>query len=104
MSLRESSSRHGIRQSRAIRSVRAAWEADPDCAICYWGDLDSAIAAFEHAAEIEDRLNYDKPETLPFAARHRLGAAELEAGRARTSRLPHRVSERRARSHALTDS
>ena len=46
------------------------------------GKLDEAIASFERAAEIEDRLEYSEPEPLPFAARHWLGAALLEAGRA----------------------
>ena len=45
------------------------------------GDLDGAIAAFERAVDIEDGLMYDEPEPLPFAARHWLGAALLEAGR-----------------------
>jgi tetratricopeptide (TPR) repeat protein len=45
------------------------------------GDLDTAIAAFEFAVSIEDQLDYDEPEPLPFSARHWLGAALLEAGR-----------------------
>ena len=45
------------------------------------GNLDGAIKAFEEAAAIEDRLAYDEPEALPFAARHWLGAALLEAKR-----------------------
>ena len=45
------------------------------------GDRDGAIAAFEHAVAVEDGLMYDEPEPLPFAARHWLGAALLEAGR-----------------------
>lgn len=45
------------------------------------GDLDGAIAAFEKSAEVEDQMDYDEPEPLPFAARHWLGAALLEAGR-----------------------
>jgi tetratricopeptide (TPR) repeat protein len=46
------------------------------------GKLDQAIAAFERAAETQDGLRYDEPEPLNFAARHWLGAALLEAGRA----------------------
>ncbi len=46
------------------------------------GKLDEAIAAFERAVEIEDDLEYSEPEPLPFAARHWLGAALLEANRA----------------------
>ena len=43
-------------------------------------DLDGAITVFEAGVEIEDGLRYDEPEPLPFAARHWLGAALLEAG------------------------
>jgi tetratricopeptide (TPR) repeat protein len=45
------------------------------------GDLTGAIAAFERAVTLEDALQYDEPEPLPFAARHWLGAALLQAGR-----------------------
>jgi tetratricopeptide (TPR) repeat protein len=45
------------------------------------GDLPSAIAAFQRAADIQDALVYDEPEPLPFAAHHWLGAALLESGR-----------------------
>jgi hypothetical protein len=45
------------------------------------GDPSAAIARFEEAAKIEDSLMYDEPEPLPFAARHWLGAALLEAKR-----------------------
>ncbi len=45
------------------------------------GDLEGAIAAFERAVETEDLMGYDEPEPLPFAARHWLGAALLEAER-----------------------
>jgi len=45
------------------------------------GDLPGAITVFEQAAAIEDALAYDEPEALPFAARHWLGAALLEAKR-----------------------
>jgi tetratricopeptide (TPR) repeat protein len=45
------------------------------------GDLAGAIASFEAAVKLEDELPYDEPEPLPFAARHWLGAALLEAGR-----------------------
>jgi tetratricopeptide (TPR) repeat protein len=45
------------------------------------GDLDAAIRSFENAVELEDALTYDEPEPLPFAARHWLGAALLEARR-----------------------
>jgi tetratricopeptide (TPR) repeat protein len=45
------------------------------------GDLTGAIESFERAATLEDALVYDEPEPLPFAARHWLGAALLEAKR-----------------------
>ena len=45
------------------------------------GKLDAAIEAFERAAEHEGELDFNEPEPLPFAARHWLGAALLEAGR-----------------------
>lgn len=46
------------------------------------GRLADAITAFERAVEVEDGLRYDEPEPLNFSARHWLGAALLEAGRA----------------------
>jgi tetratricopeptide (TPR) repeat protein len=45
------------------------------------GDLPAAIAAFERAVVLDDELDYDEPEPLPFAARHWLGAALIEAKR-----------------------
>ena len=45
------------------------------------GDLDKAIASFERSVERYDSIVYDEPEPLPFAARHWLGAALLEAKR-----------------------
>jgi tetratricopeptide (TPR) repeat protein len=45
------------------------------------GDLDGAIASFQRAAEFDDQQPYDEPEPIPYAARHWLGAALLEAGR-----------------------
>lgn len=45
------------------------------------GDVPGAIAAFERAVALDDELDYDEPEPLPFPARHWLGAALLEAGR-----------------------
>jgi tetratricopeptide (TPR) repeat protein len=45
------------------------------------GDSEAAISAFEKAVALEDALGYDEPEPLPFAARHWLGAALLEAER-----------------------
>jgi tetratricopeptide (TPR) repeat protein len=45
------------------------------------GDLPGAIAAFEKAVALDDGLMYDEPEPMPFAARHWLGAALIEAKR-----------------------
>ena len=45
------------------------------------GDSEAAIAAFEKAVALEDALDYDEPEPLPFSAFHWLGAALLEAKR-----------------------
>jgi tetratricopeptide (TPR) repeat protein len=44
-------------------------------------DVALAIAAFERAVKLDDELEVDEPEPLPFPARHWLGAALLEAGR-----------------------
>jgi tetratricopeptide (TPR) repeat protein len=55
------------------------------------GDLEGAIAAFEKAAEVEDSMDYDEPEPLPFAARHWLGAALMEAGRYADAEKEYRV-------------
>jgi tetratricopeptide (TPR) repeat protein len=46
------------------------------------GHTAAAIAAFERAVALDDELEVDEPEPLPFPARHWLGAALLEAGRA----------------------
>ena len=45
-------------------------------------NLPAAIAALEKAVVLDDELEYDEPEPLPFPARHWLGAALLEADRA----------------------
>jgi tetratricopeptide (TPR) repeat protein len=45
------------------------------------GDLSKAIAVLERAVKVEDEIEYDEPEPLPFSARHWLGAALLEARR-----------------------
>ncbi len=39
------------------------------------GDLSDAIKSFRRAAELQNGLQYDEPEPLPFAAHHWLGAA-----------------------------
>lgn len=45
------------------------------------GDLAGSIAKFEEAVKLDDELQYDEPEPLPFPARHWLGAALIEAKR-----------------------
>lgn len=45
------------------------------------GDTAGALARFEHAVKLDDELDYDEPEPLPFPARHWLGAALIEAKR-----------------------
>ncbi len=45
------------------------------------GDLNGAIASFETAVKLEDALVYDEPGPIPFASKHWLGAALLEAKR-----------------------
>lgn len=54
-------------------------------------DPDGAVAAFREAAEVEDSMDYDEPEPLPFAARHWLGAALLETGRAADAEREYRI-------------
>lgn len=44
-------------------------------------DTPGAIAAFERAVSLNDSIVIDDPEPLPFAARHWLGAALLDAKR-----------------------
>jgi tetratricopeptide (TPR) repeat protein len=44
--------------------------------------IDDAVAAFQHAIALEDGLEYDEPEPLPFMTRDFLGALLLETNRA----------------------
>ena len=54
------------------------------------GDLAAAIKELEAAVELEDRLEYDEPEMIPFSARHWLGAALLEGERFRAAERVYR--------------
>lgn len=54
------------------------------------GALQAANDAFERAVKVEDALTYDEPEAMPFAARHWLGAALLEAERYSTAEQVYR--------------
>jgi tetratricopeptide (TPR) repeat protein len=44
------------------------------------GDLAAARAAFQRAVALDDALDVDEPEPIPFPARHWLGALLLETG------------------------
>ncbi|MEM6606355.1 MAG: hypothetical protein AAF671_11390 [Pseudomonadota bacterium] len=55
------------------------------------GNHGAAILALSEAVRIEDTLDYDEPEPFPFAARHWLGAALLEAGRLMEAELTYRT-------------
>ena len=46
------------------------------------GNAEAGIASLERAVALDDELDVDEPEPLPFPARHWLGAALLDAGRA----------------------
>ena len=54
------------------------------------GNLPEAIRVFERGVALEDTFQYDEPEAMPFAARHWLGAALLEAGRAADAERTYR--------------
>ncbi|WP_170110365.1 tetratricopeptide repeat protein [Flavilitoribacter nigricans] len=43
------------------------------------GDLDGAITTLRATVELEDQMQYDEPEPMPFDSRHWLGAALIEA-------------------------
>ncbi len=55
------------------------------------GELEAAIASFRTATAFEDEMGYDEPEPLPFAARHWLGAALIEAGQYAEAEQEYRV-------------
>jgi hypothetical protein len=55
------------------------------------GDLDAAIVSFRKATAFEDQMAYDEPEPMPFAARHWLGAALIEAGQYAEAEREYRV-------------
>jgi tetratricopeptide (TPR) repeat protein len=55
------------------------------------GGNPAALAAFERAVSLEDSLVWDEPEPLPFSARHWLGAALLETGRAADAEKVYRA-------------
>lgn len=55
------------------------------------GDHEAAISLFRHAVAAEDQLDYDEPEPLPFAARHWLGSALIEANQPLDAELVYRA-------------
>jgi tetratricopeptide (TPR) repeat protein len=57
----------------------------------YLGDKKTALEKFEAAVTIDDSLEYDEPEPLPFDARHWLGAMQLEAGMAAAAETTYRT-------------
>ena len=90
--LREGVSRQGEEGRRHVEAVSSAatrrrawsasWSASSTAKSRAWAaTLDGAIAKFETAVKLDDELEYDEPEPLPFPARHWLGAALLEAKR-----------------------
>jgi hypothetical protein len=52
---------------------------------------DEAIAALTEAVRVEDDMAYAEPEALPFAARHFLGAVQLEAKKFAEAELTYRT-------------
>ena len=53
---------------------------------------EEAVALLERAVAMEDGLRYDEPEPLNFSARHWLGAALLELGRAEEAEAVYRAA------------
>ena len=51
------------------------------------GEVEAAIDSFKQAVALEDSLDYDEPEPLPFAARHWLGQTLLRAGHPTKARI-----------------
>jgi tetratricopeptide (TPR) repeat protein len=57
----------------------------------YTGDKATALAKFTEAVKLDDTIEYDEPEPLPFDARHWLGAMQLEAGMAAEAEATYRA-------------
>ncbi len=58
-------------------------------------NLPAAVSAFENAVSIEDSLIWEEPESLPFSARHWLGAALLQANRPADAEQVYRTDLRK---------
>ena len=52
---------------------------------------EAAISSFRRAVAAEDQLDYDEPEPLPFAARHWLGSALIQANQPLDAELVYRA-------------
>ena len=65
------------------------------------GDVPGAIAKFETAVKLDDEMDYDEPEPLPFPARHWLGAALIEAKRFSDAESVYRERPRAAPAQRL---
>ena len=65
------------------------------------GDVPGAIAKFETAVKLDDEMDYDEPEPLPFPARHWLGAALIEAKRFADAEKVYRERPRAASAQRL---
>src|SRR3546814_1825971 len=73
------------------------WSSD----VCS-SDLLVAVAAFERAAEIQDRLPYMEPPYWYYPVRQSLAAALLQAGRLEESEKQFRLSLRRGPNNGWT--
>jgi len=61
---------YSFAKPEAVRSFRAAWKSDPDCAICYWGE------AWARGSNLNQPM---QPEEGPFAYAARRGVATGDA-------------------------
>jgi hypothetical protein len=57
----------------------------------YTGDKKTALEKFVAAVKLDDTIEYDEPEPLPFDARHWLGAMQLEADMAAEAEATYRA-------------
>jgi tetratricopeptide (TPR) repeat protein len=57
----------------------------------YTGDKKTALEKFAEAVKLDDTIEYDEPEPLPFDARHWLGAMQLEANLAAEAEATYRT-------------
>lgn len=55
------------------------------------GDLEAAISTLQATVNLEDQMQYDEPEPMPFDSRHWLGAALLEMERYEEAEAVYRM-------------